>query len=166
MKESQAPMIHHLADVRSDTIGNRTTVWQYVVVLEGAEIGSDCNICSHVFIENDVRIGNRVTLKNGCQIWDGAVIEDDVFVGPNVTFTNDKYPVSRERTEEFAPTVIRRGAVVGGGAVILPGIEVGQYAMIGAGSVVTSSVPEYAVVVGNPARKIGDSRDHARGPSR
>lgn len=166
-QDSDPSLIHPLADVMSDFVGERTRVWQYVVILEGAEIGFDCNICSHVFVESDVKIGNRVTIKNGCQIWDGVVIEDDVFVGPNVTFTNDKYPASRRRPKKFLGTVVREGASLGGGAVLLPGIEVGRFAIVGAGAVVTSSVPDYAIVAGNPARKIGTTKDdNSRGSFR
>ncbi len=146
--------IHPLADVQSETIGDRTRIWQFTVVLEGARIGTDVNICAQCFIENDVTIGNRVTIKNGVQIWDGIEIEDDVFIGPNVTFTNDKYPKSKQYPEEFLKTVVRQGASIGAGAVILPGITIGAGAMVAAGSVVTKSVPEKALVMGNPARNI------------
>lgn len=120
-------------------------------------IGSDCNICSHVFIENDVCIGDRVTIKNGVQLWDGMVIEDDVFVGPNVTFCNDKFPRSKKHQKGALRTVIKAGASIGSNATILPGIEIGRGAMIGAGSVVTKNVPDYATVCGNPARSLTDS---------
>lgn len=150
----QAVFIHRLADVQSPVIGDGTRVWQFVVVLPGAKIGRDCNICSHVLIENDVVLGDRVTVKSGVQLWDGLVIEDDVFIGPNVTFSNDKYPRSKMYPESFARTVVRRGASIGAGAVILPGVEIGTGAMVGAGSVVTRSVPPTCTVVGNPAREI------------
>ncbi|WP_417740601.1 WxcM-like domain-containing protein [Rosistilla oblonga] len=143
---------HHLsADVQTETIGTGTRVWQFCVILAGAKIGRDGNICSHCFVENDVVVGDRVTVKCGVQLWDGITIEDDVFIGPNVTFTNDRYPRSRQPPAEFARTVIKKGASIGGGATLLPGITVGAGAMVGAGSVVTSDVPPGTVVVGNPA---------------
>jgi len=148
-------LIHPLADVQSDSIGAGTRVWQFVVVLPGARIGRDCNICAHCFIENDVVVGDRVTLKNGVYLWDGLRIEDDVFLGPNATFTNDLHPRSRQRPEKFAQTRIGRGASIGAGAVILPGIEIGAGAMVGAGAVVTRDVEPGATVVGNPARPAG-----------
>lgn len=144
--------LHPLADVQSKHIGNNTKFWQFVVVLPGAQIGADCNICSHCLIENDVIVGHRVTVKSGVQLWDGIRIEDDVFIGPNVTFTNDHYPRSKQYPEAFSTTFIRNGASIGGGAVLLPGITIGQQAMVGAGAVVTVSVPDRAVVLGNPAR--------------
>jgi serine acetyltransferase/dTDP-4-dehydrorhamnose 3,5-epimerase-like enzyme len=115
-------------------------------------IGRDCNICDHVFIENDVVVGDRVTVKCGVQLWDGVTLEDDVFIGPNATFTNDAFPRSKQYLEQPSRTVVRAGASIGANATILPGIEVGQGAMVGAGAVVTRSVPPHAVVVGNPAR--------------
>lgn len=151
----EAPYVHPLADVQTLRIGARTRVWQFVVVLPGATIGEDCNICSHCFVENDVVVGDRVTVKSGVQLWDGLRLEDDVFVGPNVTFTNDRFPRSRNHSAAFQQTVVRRGASIGGGATILPGVEVGEGAMVGAGAVVTRSVPSRAIVVGNPARVIG-----------
>lgn len=143
--------IHALSDVRSDDIGAHTSIWQYVVILDGAKIGDNCNVCAHVLIESDVEVGDRVTIKSGVQLWDGLRVEDDVFIGPNVTFTNDLFPRSKDRSSSFLRTRIRRGASIGGGAVILPGVEIGEFAMVGAGAVVTKSVPANAVVVGNPA---------------
>ena len=147
--------IHPSADVQSDAIGTNTNIWQFCVVLPKAVIGCDCNICSHCFIENDVIIGDRVTVKSGVQLWDGLRVEDDVFIGPNVTFTNDKFPRSKAYPENFPITTVCRGASIGGGAVILPGITIGEYAMVGAGSVVTRNVPPGVIVTGNPARVIG-----------
>ncbi len=144
-------MIHPLSDCQA-IIPETTRVWQYCVVLPQAVIGEDCNICSHCFIENDVRIGNRVTVKSGVQLWDGARIEDDVFIGPNVSFTNDRYPRSKQYPERFEETIVRRGASIGAGSVILCGIEIGEGAMVGAGSVVTKNVPAGELWVGNPAR--------------
>ena len=147
--------IHPLAEVQSQDIGADTRVWQFCVVLAGAKIGSDCNICSHCLIENDVIIGDRVTVKSGVQLWDGLRVADDVFIGPNVTFANDKYPRSKNYPASFPVTTIGTGASIGGGAVILPGLTIGEYAMIGAGAVVTRDVPPRAIVVGNPARVVG-----------
>ena len=152
---SDVPFIHATADVQALKIGARTRVWQFVVILPQATIGEDCNICSHCFIENDVVVGDRVTVKSGVQLWDGLRLEDDVFVGPNVTFTNDRMPRSRVYPDGFLQTVVRRGASIGGGATILPAIEIGERAMVGAGAVVTRDVPARAIVVGNPARVIG-----------
>lgn len=147
-------MIHKLSDVQTTKIGKNTRVWQFSVILSGASLGDDCNICAHTLIENDVVIGNRVTIKSGVYLWDGITLEDDVFVGPCVAFTNDKHPRSKHYPDEFLRTVIKKGASIGANATILPGITVGEGAMIGAGSVVLTDVPPHAVVVGNPARII------------
>ena len=146
---------HPLAVVETKTVGTRTRVWAFAHLLPGARVGADCNICDHVFIENDVRVGDRVTIKSGVQLWDGVTLEDDVFVGPNATFTNDPFPRSRVRPERYSPTLVRRGASIGANATILPGLTVGEKAMIGAGAVVTRDVPANAIVVGNPARIVG-----------
>jgi UDP-2-acetamido-3-amino-2,3-dideoxy-glucuronate N-acetyltransferase len=146
---------HKLSDVASDAIGDGTRIWQYVVILPGARIGSDCNICAHVFIENDVVIGDRVTIKCGVQLWDGLRVGNDVFIGPNATFTNDLFPRSKKYPDKYLTTTIEAGASIGAGAVILPGLTVGQEALVGAGATVTRSVPPRAIVVGNPARIIG-----------
>ena len=142
---------HPTAEVESSKIGKGTTIWQFSIILEGAQIGKNCNINCHVFIENEVMIGNNVTVKPGVQIWDGITIEDDVFIGPNVTFINDLYPRSKRYPERFAKTHIRKGASIGANATILAGIEIGAYAMIGAGSVVTKNVPDHTLWYGNPA---------------
>jgi acetyltransferase-like isoleucine patch superfamily enzyme/dTDP-4-dehydrorhamnose 3,5-epimerase-like enzyme len=138
--------------VESTKIGRGTRIWAFVHVLPGAQIGVDCNICDYVFIENDVIIGDRVTVKCGVHLWDGIKIEDDVFIGPNAAFTNDVWPRSRQWQTSFPKTIVRKGASIGANATILPGITIGQNAMVGAGAVVTRSVPPNAVVVGNPAR--------------
>ena len=145
-------MIHPSSDVQSTSIGAGTRNWQFVVVLPNAVIGQKCNICSHCLIENDVIVGDRVTVKSGVQLWDGLRIGDDVFIGPNVTFTNDRHPRSGHREFEKLPTVLEDRCSIGAGAVILPGIRIGRAAMVGAGSVVTRDVPAGATVVGNPAR--------------
>lgn len=146
--------MHHdvINDIQTINIGEGTRLWQYVVVLEGAQIGRNCNVCSHCFIENDVVIGNFVTIKNGVHLWDGTRIEDNVFIGPNVTFSNDRFPRSKHYPEKFETTVVKRGASIGANATILPGLTLGENCIVGAGAVVTRSVPDHAVVVGNPAR--------------
>ena len=144
--------IHHSAICESQSIGGGTRIWAFTHILPGARIGTDCNICDFVFVENDVQIGDRVTIKSGVQLWDGVRIEDDVFVGPNVSFTNDKFPRSRQWLDANLVTTVMRGASIGAGSTILPGITIGERAMIGAGSVVTKSVPPFAIVFGNPAK--------------
>jgi acetyltransferase-like isoleucine patch superfamily enzyme/dTDP-4-dehydrorhamnose 3,5-epimerase-like enzyme len=139
----------------SDTVGEGTRVWAFAHVLAGARVGAGCNICDGVFVEGKAVVGDRVTIKCGVQIWDGVELEDDVFVGPNATFTNDPMPRSRQWLEEFPRTIVRSGASIGANATILPGLEIGQGAMVGAGAVVTRSVPPHAIVVGNPARISG-----------
>lgn len=148
-------LIHPQALVESTRIGESTRIWAFAHILPGATIGRDCNICDHVFIENDVIVGDRVTIKCGVQLWDGLRIADDVFIGPNVTFSNDKYPQSKRYQPEVLQTHVGRGASIGGGATILPGLRIGARAMVGAGAVVTHDVPPKAVVSGNPARIIG-----------
>lgn len=151
--------MHPNALVESQNIGKKTRIWAFAHILPNAIIGEDCNICDHVFIENDVIVGNRVTIKSGVQLWDGVILEDDVFVGPNATFTNDQFPRSKHYPKEFQKTIVKKGASIGANATILPGITIGQYAMIGAGSVVTKDVPPFAILVGNPARIVGYVRD-------
>jgi len=156
MNKPTNPMIHPNADVQSPHIGEGTNIWQYVVVLPKARIGRDCNICAQVFIENDVVVGDRVTIKSGVQLWDGLRVGDDVFIGPNVTFTNDKFPRSKVYPKSYPVTTVGKGASIGGGAVILPGLNIGELAMVGAGAVVTRDVPPRAIVVGNPAHVVGN----------
>ena len=151
MADSDSAMIHPLADVQSTDIGQGTRIWQFVVVLAGARIGRECNLCAHSFVENEVVVGDRVTVKSGVYLWDGLIIEDDVFLGPNCSFTNDLFPRSKEY-KDHPETRIGRGASIGAGAVILPGLTIGAGAMIGAGAVVTTSVPANEVWAGNPAR--------------
>lgn len=144
--------IHKTADVQTKNIGENTVVWQYCVILQGAIIGQNCNINCMVFIENDVHIGNNVTIKSGVQIWDGISIDDDVFIGPNVTFTNDLIPRSKQYPNEFAKTIINKGASIGANSTILAGVKVGKYAMTGIASVITRDIPDYALYFGNPAK--------------
>jgi acetyltransferase-like isoleucine patch superfamily enzyme/dTDP-4-dehydrorhamnose 3,5-epimerase-like enzyme len=148
---------HELALVESQSVGDGTRIWAFVHVLPNARIGRDCNLCDHTFIENDVVLGDRVTVKCGVQLWDGVTIEDDVFVGPNATFTNDPFPRSkRHQIPEAIPrTVVKAGASIGANSTILPGITIGERAMVGAGAVVTRDVPPDTIVVGNPARIVG-----------
>ena len=144
-------MIHQTADCRAN-VPESTNIWQFCVVLQGAQIGEKCNICSHCFIENDVKIGNHVTIKCGVQVWDGIELEDNVMIGSNVTFTNDKYPRSGNKEWTLLKTRVCKGATVGAGSTLLPGITIGEGAMIGAGSVVTKDVPAGELWLGNPAR--------------
>lgn len=147
--------IHPLSEVQSKRIGKNTVIWQYVIILPGATIGSDCNINAFCFIENDVIIGNDVTIKCGVHIWDGITLENNVFVGPNVTFINDKYPRSKLYPQEFIKTYIEEGASIGANSTIMAGLRIGRYAMIGAGSVVTKNVPANTIWFGIPARQRG-----------
>jgi acetyltransferase-like isoleucine patch superfamily enzyme/dTDP-4-dehydrorhamnose 3,5-epimerase-like enzyme len=147
--------VHPQGLCETSRVGARTRVWAFAHILPGAVVGADCNICDHVFIEDDVVVGDRVTVKSGVQLWNGVSLGDDVFVGPNATFSNDKYPRSKQYQTQVARTDIGRGASIGAGAVILPGVRVGPRAMVGAGAVVTHDVPARAIVSGNPARIVG-----------
>ncbi len=141
-------MIHPLSDVQSKNIGDGTNIWQFCVVLEGAKIGKNCNICSNCFIENDVVIGDNVTVKNGVSLYDGMRIEDDVFIGPNATFCNDKYPKSKNKNFKLEPVIIKKGASIGANATILPGVTIGENALIGAGAIVIKDVNNKERVIG------------------
>ena len=152
-------LIHNLADVQTENIGKGTKIWQFCVILEGAQIGENCNICSHCFIENDVIIGDNVTIKNGVNVYDGVIIENDVCIGSNVTFTNDRYPKAKNKDWQMEKVLIKKGASIGAGATILPGITIGENAMIGAGSVVTKDVSANITVKGNPAKENTDEKD-------
>ena len=150
--------IDPLACVRDGaTVGARTQVWQYAVILAGARIGADCNLNALTFVEGGAVIGDRVTLKSGVYLWNGIILEDDVFCGPNATFTNDKRPRSRVHPASYPTTLIRKGASIGAGAVILPGITIGEGAVVGAGAVVTRDVAAGSTMIGNPARVLGPS---------
>ena len=143
--------IHPSSEVLSQQIGNDTYIWQYCIILPGAEIGSNCNICANVLIENDVKLGNNVTVKSGVQLWDGVTLEDNVFIGPNVTFTNDKVPRSKMYPDLFLKTLIKKGASIGANSTIVAEHTIGEYAFVGAGSVVTKDIPANTVWYGNPA---------------
>jgi|TARA_B100001059_G_scaffold130161_1_gene130154 acetyltransferase-like isoleucine patch superfamily enzyme len=146
---------HQLSDVQSRSIGNDTKIWQFSVVLKNAKIGKNCNINAQVFIENDVVIGDNVTIKSGVQIWDGLRLENNVFIGPNVTFTNDLIPRSKVYPENFLNTIIKKSASIGANSTIIGGITIGEYSMVGAGSVLTKSVKKNELWYGNPASKKG-----------
>ena len=149
-------MIHPLSDVLSTNIGENTKIWQFCIVLPDAEIGENCNICAHVLIENKVKIGNNVTIKSGVQLYDGVTLEDYVFIGTNVTFTNEKVPRSKTYdNSKIKNTLIKKGASIGGNATVIPGITIGEYALVGAGSVITKDIEKNTVWYGNPARKKG-----------
>lgn len=145
---------NHASNVQSKNIGPGTLIWQFTIILPGAVIGSNSNINSHCFIENKVVIGNNVTIKCGVYIWDGITIEDNVHIGPNVTFTNDLFPRSKHKFD-IQPTIIKKGASVGANSTVLAGVTIGEYALIGAGSIVTKNVPGNTLWMGNPARQKG-----------
>ena len=148
-------MIHKLADVQTLYIGENTNIWQFCVVLKNAKIGSNCNINAQVLIENDVIIGDNVTIKSGVQIWDGIILEDNVFIGPNVTFTNDFLPRSKQYPKEFLKTIVKKSASIGANSTIIGGITINEYAMIGAGSIVTKNIGTQELWYGNPANHKG-----------
>jgi acetyltransferase-like isoleucine patch superfamily enzyme len=141
---------HALID-KGAKIGARTRVWAFAHILSGAIIGEDCNICDHTFIEGKVVLGNRVTVKCGVYLWDGVTAENDVFIGPAAVFTNDLKPRSRQYPEDYGQTLLKQGSSIGANATILAGTTIGAWSLIGAASVVTKNVPDYAVVWGSPA---------------
>ena len=149
-----APKIHPHAIVETNDIGEDTRVWAFVHILEGAKIGSGCNICDHCYVEYDVTIGNNVTVKCGVYIWENTIIEDDVFLGPNVVFTNNPRPRSKQYINHLK-THIKQGASIGANSTILGGVTIGKYAMTGMGSVITRDLPDFALVYGNPAKQKG-----------
>ena len=132
---------HDLAVVETGHIGKDTRIWAFAHILSGAKIGSNCNICDHTFIENDVIIGNNVTIKCGVYLRDAIRVEDDVFIGPNATFTNDKYPRSKQKPEKYSPIILKKGCSIGANATILPNVTIGANAIIGAGAIITKNVP-------------------------
>ena len=140
-------MIHELSNVQSKNIGKNTNIWQYCVGLPNARIGDNCNICSHCFIENNVIIGNNVTVKNGVYLYDGITVEDDVFIGPNATFCNDRYPKSKNKDFKLESIVIKKGASIGANATILPGVTIGENALVGAGAIITKDVEKNNKVI-------------------
>ncbi len=144
--------IHPLAEVASLHIGENTRIWQFAIVLKGAKIGKNCNINCHTFIENDVIIGDHVTVKSGVYLWDGIRVEDCVFIGPNATFSNDAFPRSKSRPVTFSRVILKEGASLGAGCKIMAGITIGRYAMIGMGTLITKDVPDFALVYGTPAK--------------
>lgn len=136
-------------------IGTGTQIWHFCHVMPGAVVGMNCKVGQNVFIDNNVTIGNGVKIQNNVSIYNGVSIDDDVFIGPSVVFTNVTNPRSFiERKHEFKQTMVKRGASIGANATILCGITIGKYAMIGAASVVTKDVPDYALIVGNPAKQV------------
>jgi acetyltransferase-like isoleucine patch superfamily enzyme len=157
MAHDASVFIHARALCESDDVGPRTRVWAFAHVMKGAVVGADCNIGDHAFIETGARIGDRVIVKNGVTVWDRVTIEDEVFLGPNMVFTNDMNPrvAFKNPPERFLPTLVRRGASIGANATIVCGVTIGENAFIGAGTVVIRDVPAYALLVGNPARRIG-----------
>ena len=155
LKENKNYFVHEKAIVDSNNIGKDTRIWGFSHIFENAVIGENCNICEHVLIENDVTLGDNVTVKSGVYIWDGIFIEDNVFIGPSVSFVNDKHPRSKMYPEEFSKTIIKKGASIGSNATILCDIIIGQYATVGAGTVVTKDINDFEIVVGNPGKVIG-----------
>ena len=157
----EPPFVHSHALVETEHVGPGTRIWAFAHVMPGAVIGGGCNICDHTYIDPDVVIGDRVTIKTGVYLVDGMRIADDVFIGPQASFTNDRFPRSRRRFHCEA-TVIGRGASIGAGAILLPGVSVGEGAMVGACAVVTKDVPPFTVVIGNPARIVRTVTDAER----
>lgn len=157
MPRDQSVFVHERALCETDDIGPRTRLWAFSHVMKGAVLGADCNVGDHAFIESGARLGNRVTVKNCVLVWDKVTIEDDVFLGPNMVFTNDMNPRAafKKSPDRFLPTVVKRGASIGANATIVCGVTLGEECFVGAGSVVIRDVPDHALVVGNPARRIG-----------
>ena len=157
MATDPSVFVHPQALCESDDVGPRTRIWAFAHVLPGARIGADCNVCDHAFVEGGAVVGDAVTIKNNVLLWDGVTVEDEVFLGPNAVFTNDPRPraASKKGREAWLPTLVRRGATVGANATVVCGVTVGRWAFVGAGAVVVADVPDHALVVGNPARRIG-----------
>jgi UDP-2-acetamido-3-amino-2,3-dideoxy-glucuronate N-acetyltransferase len=157
VQSDRSYMAHPLALVESDEIGEGTRIWAFAHLMKDARIGQDCNIGEHCYIEQGVTVGNNVTVKNGVNVWTGVTIEDNVFLGPNCVLTNDPNPRAyiKKSADSLVETLIRSNATIGANATIVCGVTIGRYAFIGAGAVVIRSVPDFALVVGNPARQIG-----------
>ncbi len=147
--------MHDQAIVETEHVGEGTRIWAFAHILKDAIIGKNCNICDHTFIEGNVIIADNVTVKSGVYLWDGVRVEDNVFIGPHATFTNDMRPRSQVYPTEFVKTHIQKGASIGANATVICGITVGQWAIVGAGSVVTKNVPDHALVYGVPAKVHG-----------
>lgn len=155
MSNKKKYFIHEKAIVKTKNIGEGTKIWAFCNILKGAKIGKNCNISDGCFIEENVVIGDNVTIKNGVYLWEGVKVEDSVFIGPGAVFTNDKYPRSKNTKYQQKKILIKKGCSIGANATILPGITIGEYAMIGAGAVVTKNVADFALVYGNPAKIMG-----------
>ena len=151
-----APFIHPTASVDpAAVIGEDSKIWINVQVRENAVIGPGCIIAKDAYIDHGVRVGARCKIQNSVSIYHGVTIEDDVFVGPNACFTNDKVPRANNPDWQVTPTLVCNGASIGANATILCGVTIGEYAMVAAGAVVTRDVAPYALVMGNPARRVG-----------
>jgi UDP-2-acetamido-3-amino-2,3-dideoxy-glucuronate N-acetyltransferase len=149
---------HTLAVVECEAIGEGTRIWAFAHVMKGARVGAGCNLGEGVFVESGVLIGNNVTVKNGVALYNGVTVEDEAFIGPHAVFTNDVRPRSgkfKRPPAKFSPTRIARGATIGANATVVCGHEVGSYAMVAAGAVVTRDVPPHVLVGGVPARTMG-----------
>ena len=156
IKKLDGVFLHSLSEVYSKEIGLGTKIWQWSLIFPNARIGANCNICAHSLVENDVIIGDDVTVKSGVFIWDGLRVKNNVFIGPNVTFTNDLYPRSKQHRRSYPLTILQDNCSIGANATILCGLTIGENSMIGAGSVVTKNVAKNTLVLGNPARTQGD----------
>ncbi|EHR79144.1 acetyltransferase [Thermococcus litoralis DSM 5473] len=153
---AQKYFVHPTAVVEEGAeIGEGTRIWHFAHVRKGAKIGRNCNIGKDVYIDVGVEIGNNVKIQNGVSVYRGVKVEDDVFLGPHMTFTNDLYPRAFNEDWEVVPTLVKKGASIGAHATIVCGVTIGEYAMIGAGAVVTKDVPPFGLVFGNPARLRG-----------
>ena len=153
--------VHDRAINDCSEVGAGTKIWAFAHVLAGAHVGADCNICERVFVENGAVLGDGCTIKNGVSVWEGVSLENYVFVGPDVSFTNDRWPRSgrnphlEPRDDWLEKTLVREGASLGAGSVIVCGTTIGRYAMVGAGALVTKDVLNHALVLGAPAKRVG-----------